>query len=211
MKLVGIIVVILIGAGLLLVREPSLETKLARIEPDLNAKLKGRQVQIDSAELVDLTYNFNTGLRIIDVRDEAEYNLFHIMDAQHATLAEFRDSEWVKRLPEETVFVLVSNDEKRATEAWKLLSAQGVLNLYILEGGINYWLDLYDPKTETLSQEKSPAPRPKGDDTLRHKFTAALGSRHPAADPDPQEIPEREYTKKVKPIGRAPKKSGGCG
>jgi rhodanese-related sulfurtransferase len=210
-KVIGILLATVAGAGLLLVRQPSIEAELAAIEPALNAKLSEREVQIDPGELVDLIYNFNTGLRIIDVRDEAEFNLFHIIDAQHATLDQMRDPAWVKRLPEETVFVLVSNDEKRATQAWKLLSAQGILNLYILAGGINYWLEIYDTDSQARTGLGRPKPDPKGDDTLRHEFAAALGSRHPAADPDPKEFPRREYVKKVKPIGRAPKKSGGCG
>ena len=210
-KLLGAVTVILLGAGLLLVRQPSIDAKLAAIEPQLNAKLKAREIQIDPAELLDLIYNFNSALRIIDVREEADFNLFHIIDSQHASLDQMRDSEWVKRLPQQTVFVFVSNDEERATQAWKLLSAQGVGNLYILGGGINFWLDLYDQESLERLDSRQPTPNSQGDDALRHRFTFALGANHPAADPDPKHVAKREYVKKVKPIGRAPKKTGGCG
>ncbi len=46
-------------------------------------------------------------------------------------------------LPENSVIVLMSNNEERATEAWKMLVAQNVVNVYILEGGINHWLDVF--------------------------------------------------------------------
>jgi hypothetical protein len=42
-----------------------------------------------------------------------------------------------------TVLVLVSNDETAATEAWKVVVAESVQNLYILEGGVNNWLALF--------------------------------------------------------------------
>ena len=40
-----------------------------------------------------------------------------------------------------TLFVTISNDEAAATEAWKILKAESVQNVYILEGGVNRWLD----------------------------------------------------------------------
>jgi 3-mercaptopyruvate sulfurtransferase SseA len=36
----------------------------------------------------------------------------------------------------------MSNDEAAATEAWKVLVAESVQNIYILEGGVNNWLAL---------------------------------------------------------------------
>ncbi len=211
MKLLGVVAAILLGAGLLLVRQPSIDAKLAAIEPQLDARLKAREIQIDPAEVLDMIYNFNTPMRIIDLRDEADFNLFHIIDSQHASLDQVREPEWVKRLPQQTVIVLVSNDEKRATQAWKVLSAQGVGNLYILKGGINFWLDVYDQESLGRSDARQPTPNPGGDDILRHRFVFALGANHPAADPDPKHVARRDYVKKVKPIGRAPKKTGGCG
>lgn len=209
-KAIGILLAIAAGAGLLL-RQPSIDARLAAIEPALEARLSAREVQIDPAELVDLIYNYNTALRIIDVRDEAEFNLFHIIDARQATFHQMRDPVWVASLPKQTVIVVVSNDEKRASRAWKLLSAQGVANLYVLAGGTNYWLEHFDPDFQAAADPDRPKPDPVKDDTLRHAFAAALGSRHPAADPDPKEFPLKKYVKKVKPIGRTPQKSGGCG
>lgn len=210
-KAVGALLMIFAAAVLLLFRQPSIDAKLAGIEPELNSKLKAREAQIDPAELIDLIYNFNTALQVMDVRDEADFNRFHIIDSTPVTINQIRDPKWVKQLPKQTVMVLVSNDEKRAVQAWKLLSAQGVNNLYILAGGVNYWLDLYDNKSKQKLENVSPKFDPDGNDMLRHRFAFALGAKHPAADPDPKEIPKREYTKKVKSIGRAPKKSGGCG
>lgn len=195
------------GAGLLIIKQPTLEDRLARIEPELDRRLADREVQIDPGELLDIIYNNNIALRIIDIREEADYNLFHIIDSTHATMHDIRDPEWVKRLPAETVTVLVSNDEEAATKAWKLLAAQKVGNIYILEGGINYWLDVYGRK----GSDEGPGPDIKGNDRMRHEFTAALGANHPASDPDPLHEEKRLYIPKVKSIGPATRKTGGCG
>ncbi len=205
-KIGGAVFAVLVGIGVFFLGQPTPDELAARMAPDLEARLKSREVQIDPGELLDLIYNDNAAVKILDVRDEADFNLFHIIDAERVTMDQARDYKWAKSLPPNTVLVLTSNDEKRATLAWRLLSARGVANLYILEGGINYWLDVY-------GQDNDPAakPRPEGDDTMRHEFSSALGQRRPEADPDPHEAPHREYEKKVKSIGPAAKKAGGCG
>ena len=210
-KIVGAIVAVLAAAGLLVMRQPSLDARLADMKTELNAGLAARTVHIDPAELLDLIYNFNTALQVMDVRDEADYNLFHIVDARRVTFDQIEDPDWVKQLPSQTVTVLVSNDENRAVEAWKLLSVQGVNNVYILTGGINFWLDLYGEGSEQIVEKIPSQGDLSGTDVLRHRFAFALGSMHPAADPDPKSFPPRKYVKKVKPIGRVAKKSGGCG
>jgi hypothetical protein len=104
--------------------------------------------------------------------------------------------------------IIVSNDENRAEEAWRILTVQGVKDLYILGGGVNFWLELYTkPDEQSIN-----VPVPEGgDDILHHTFEAALGSKHPAADPDPAHLPKRTYDPKIKLIGPVVAKSGGCG
>jgi rhodanese-related sulfurtransferase len=211
LKVVGALVAVAAATGLLLKGQPTLEDKLQARAPELEARLKAREVQIDPAELLDVLNNYNTGLRILDVRDEADYNLFHIVDSVRVTPGQIRDPAWVRTLPAETVFVLVSNDEQRAAGAWKLLAVQNVPNLYLLAGGINAWLDLYSGKPAKAGVPGDAVAGGRADDHLRHRFSAALGSRHPAADPDPHLAPRPEYVKKVKSIGPAGRKAGGCG
>lgn len=210
MKSIGIGIALIASIGLIFFRQPSVEEKLAELEPELQKVLDARSVHVDPAELLNQIYDFNTRLKILDVRSEADFNLFHIVDAENVRPEQFRDSEWVSRLPKQTVFVLVSNDEKMAADAWKLLSAQGIVNLYILEGGVNFWLDLYHPQSR-IQVAGTSGSNPEGDDTLRHEFEFALGAKHPAADIDPRDLPNRNYIKKIKQVGRVAKKSGGCG
>ncbi len=72
------------------------------------------------------------------------YNQFHLRGAVHVPLDQVQAK--AKELhfePANTVFVTMSNDEAAATEAWKILRAESVPNIYILEGGINAWFKTY--------------------------------------------------------------------
>jgi len=105
-----------------------------------------------------------------------------------------------------TVFVTMSNDEDAATEAWKILRAESVPNIYILEGGINAWLDIY--AGDSLGDDDRVPVREK--DQLAYRFNAATGSRHKAAEPNPEFFDLKYEPKVILELKRAPT-SGGCG
>jgi len=209
-KIAGAFIAILAGSGLLFLKQPSLESRMLKLEPGLNKQIQSRQFHVDPAELIKNMYDNHVKLTIIDVRDEADYNLFNIIDSKRTTLDRLKNRLWVDRnLPVDAVKVLVSNDEKRAREAWKILTVQNVENLYILAGGANFWLDIFsDQKKDAAESEKIPA---DGNDILKHTFKAAVGSAHPASDPGPSSVQDRNFDSKIKPIGPQISQSGGCG
>ena len=110
--------------------------------------------------------------------------------------------------PSNTVTILVSNDEARATRAWQLLTGEGVLNVYVLGGGLNGWLDELAPEVGCMGCR--PVDGSPGDDTLRYAFEAALGSDRPVADPDNFHEMELAFDPKVKLQVRTALQ-GGCG
>lgn len=208
-KIAGAALAVVLGLGLVVSGQPTIDEKVQERAEGLNARIEAREVQIDPAELLGLIHDNGVSLRIFDVRGEADYNLFHIQDAERVPLDRFRDERWVRSLPKQAAIVLVSNDEQRATEAWKMLAVQNVKNIYILEGGANYWLEVYgDPEVQV---NRGDEPGPGGDGTFRYSFEFAMGGRQTGSDPDPEEAPPREFTKKFKRIGPPAKKSGGCG
>jgi rhodanese-related sulfurtransferase len=191
---------------LIFIGQPTNSERWVRISDEKQALLDDRTVQIHPGELLDLTIDNQIKVVMLDVRSEADYNLFHILDSRHVPLEELPDI--VSNLhfePANTVFITMSNDESAATEAWKFLVAESVPNVYILEGGINNWIAMFgdDDLTKTFN-------RGAGDDQLCYIFDSALGARNPAAEPDVHNL-ELEYMPKVKlELKRAPT-SGGCG
>jgi hypothetical protein len=188
--------------------EPDFAERWSWVAARYQPLLDRREVQIDPAEVLHLRTEHSVRLILVDVRSERDYNLFHLEGAVRLGLEEIADwTDWPE-LPDNAVVVAMSNDEAAATEAWKRLKVLGVVNAYILEGGINRWLDLFG---HLGGHERCvPPDRRPGDDRLQHRFPLALGARHAAAHPDPELAEEMSYTRKVK-LARKARKSGGCG
>ena len=201
----GIAALLLLGVGLAFTGEPTLGDRMAWIEPEIAVEIAERTPFIDPGELLELKHNRDVRCILIDVRSDADYNRFHVIDAIRVDIAD-SEGERVHALKPDWIKVLMSNDEAAAVEVYRRLRAQGIVNVYVLAGGVNLWLDVFRDGRET-----APIPVPPGDDTLRHTFDESVGDRIPAANPDPYHPPAREFERKVK-IRRASKgPTGGCG
>lgn len=206
----------LAGAGLLVIGaffvlfigQPDTAEKWARVAPSMEPALLERRVQIHPGELLATMADDRLNLIMLDVRSEADYNLFHIRGARWLPLSEIK-TVIPKLLLEpsgNTVYVVMSNDEVVATEVWKILVAESVPNVYILEGGVNNWLRIFAAEDPQII----PTPTPPTPEQLRYTFPAALGARYEAAFPDPHHW-ELEYIPKIKLQVKRDKSGGGCG
>ena len=209
LRVIGAGLLLLAAAALALHGQPDLDQKWAYLAPEYGSRLAYREVYIDPAELLALMNDDYIELVIYDVRDERDWNIFHLVDSERIAMEDLPGQrERLRALSEFGVVVIVSNDEIRATEAWKRLMALMKPNVYILEGGINHWLNIYGVAHEEQGSHGY-ASLAEPDGTLRHPFKLALGGRHAAARPDEHYAPERKFTPKVrllKKIARA----GGC-
>lgn len=199
---------VLAAIGVMLIGQPTLTEKWARVAPEKERLLLERQVQIHPGELLDSIADDRLNVIMLDVRPEAEYNIFHIRGARHLPFEGIPAAipELLLEPAEYTVYVVMSNDETLATQAWKILVAESVPNVYILEGGINNWLSLFAVKDPQIR----PTPTSPGVERLSFIFPAALGDRFPAADPNPHEH-QLEYTPKIKLQRNRGPSGGGCG
>ena len=190
----------------LVIGQPDNADRWQMIEAEQNALLEQRAVQIEPVELLSLVHDSRIKAVMIDVRDERHYNLFHIHDARHVPLEDLVSaSEQLMQEPANTVFITMSNDEARATEAWKILKAESLPNVYLLEGGVNNWIRTFGDHDFVRDRYVMN----RADDEPAYRFELAIGARHPAAEPTPHS--EAEFEPKVKlELKRAPT-SGGCG
>lgn len=144
------------------------------------------EVQIDPAELLDLMHDRTVRLRIVDIRTEAAWNWFHLVDAEHLYHSDLRS--WGSDLDYDEIVIVVDQDGQASPEAWRILQAREIRSSYLLDGGIDAWM-------ERFGQGLQPA--------------SALGDRHPAALPDAHH--GFDYIGRVQRLGKAPVLSGGCG
>jgi len=198
---------IMLAALNLVIGQPDNADRWNMMEAEQTALLDAREVQISPAELLSLIHDVQIRVVMLDVREERHFNQFHIFEARWLAADQIADA--AKELmfePANTVFITMGNDESLATEAWKKLKAESLPNVYILEGGINNWIRTYGDQ-EFVQQSLM---RDRDNDQPAYQFEAALGARHPAAEPNPEAY-EIEFEPKVKlELKRAPT-SGGCG
>ncbi|HMU93763.1 MAG TPA: YeeE/YedE thiosulfate transporter family protein [Anaerolineales bacterium] len=184
--------------------DPIVETKIYTADEMLSNRL----VFVSPAEAFKTKYAQTVNPVYLDVRPEADFNLYHLEDAVNVPLD--RLTEVIPVLltepPANTVYILMSNDEAAAVQAWKTLVASSVPNVYILEGGINNWIAFFGKDDKALQ------PNPNaGDDQLGYTFPAALGSRYDSCSPNPQEYEELDFEAKIKLQLKRDKSGGGCG
>jgi rhodanese-related sulfurtransferase len=203
----AVLALLVMGMG-----QPSPLEKYQRMAKDKDVLLAERQVQIHPGELIQVAANRQLKLVLLDVRSERDFNLFHLMDSRRVDLDAIARGALTKELldePPNAVVILVSNDEAAATEAWKMLTGEGIMNVYLLEGGINRWMDLFALNGACPAGcERREDPVPEGE--MAWRFQVALGAQHPIADPDLFLDKTLEFTPKVNLEVRA-RPAGGCG
>jgi hypothetical protein len=201
----------LIGAALLVlfIGQPTTADKWGRISTEKEAALAAREVQIHPAELLSAMADDRLQTVLLDIRSETDFNLFHIRGARNITVETVPDlvAELRVGMAPNTVVVVMGNDEAAAVEVWKILVAESVPNVYVLEGGVNHWIAVFAEE----SPEIAPAPDLAADETPDYLFPAALGERYDIAYPSPHHWGSLEFIPKIKlDLKRGPS-GGGCG
>jgi len=227
-RLAGAAVLVVGALAVFFIGSPSLDAKYNKVKftrsesiPQLNADpivnthtytaddmLEKRLVHISPAEAFKSKFNQAMNPIYLDVRSEADYNLYHIEDAVNVPLDRIEEviPVLLSEPPTNTVFIVMSNDETAATQAWKKLVANGLQNSYILEGGVNHWIAFFGKDDKTLQPDPN-----AGDDQLGYIFPAALGDRYESCSPSPIEYEALEFEAKIKLQLKRDKSGGGCG
>lgn len=228
LRIAGAVALFAGAVAVLAIGSPSLEDKYNKVtftrtetveqlnaDPIINTQiytademLANRLVFTSPAEAFKARYNQSMNPVYLDVRSEADYNLYHIENAVNVPLD--RLGEVIPLLlsepPANSVFIVMSNDETAATQAWKTLVGSSVQNVYILEGGVNNWIAFFGKDDKALQ----PAPN-AGDDQLGYVFPAALGSKYESCSPDPIEYEKLEFEARIILQLKRDKSGGGCG
>jgi len=202
----------LVGAGgliaaavvVVLIGQPTHDDRLISKADEMDLKLSLSLVQVSPDELLDTLWDDKLKTILLDVRDEHDFNQFHLRDAIHVKSFELDTiANSLENVSANTVVVVMSNDEYAATDAWRNLVAENVSNVYLLEDGINGWLHRFGEGMPILAQDHGP-------DGLGWVFPMALGSGWEGAYPDPSHF-DIQFTPKIKlELKRGPT-AGGCG
>lgn len=199
-------ILVVLAIGVLVIGQPSTQTKWALIEAEKAPLLTERTVMVSPIEILDHMHHARLDLRLIDIRSEADYNTFHLANAQHVPIDDLwrHLNEW-QVITGKTVIILISNDETSAIEAWKFLTVENVPNVYILAGGINQWIKQFSTSSGVVI-----TPIDGADDQLRYQIS---GDITPLMLPslDAIDVFALEYTPKIILNKKQGMTGGGCG
>ncbi len=201
-----------VAASAAFIGQPDAEKKWKYTASKNEPFLSKREVYVHPGELRELMHNRQIYLRLLDVRPEKDFNLFHLRDAERVEIEELKNTKFADEISKggsNTVAVLISNTERDSTHGWKLLKANGVLNVYILEGGINRWLEVF-PLPETVAEKST---EQKEEEMLKFTFCKTVGEELISSIPEishEKDSEKLEYTKKVK-LQKKKSAMGGCG
>jgi rhodanese-related sulfurtransferase len=196
----------------------------------VHQQLADRAPFASPAELVALRKDVGLRVDVLDLRPERDFNLFHVGAARRVDPRELDRPALVRRLldePPSTITFLAGTGEAESLEAWKRLRAQGVSNVYVLEGGINRWLELYPVPACVVAPVEAPSegvpafrfayatgdslPSAWPELARSRSFRFPCGERASPGEPAGEAVwPSHPYTKRVKPQVRSVVK-GGCG
>lgn len=126
--------------------QSSPEAKWEKVSQQYQKMLQDKEVFIHPLEYVKTWNDASIKLLTLDFRSEEDFKKFHLDSAKNASFADIENKDFVfnlNQLPAQGVVVIVANNEEDSTKAWRWLKAQGVTNLYILDKGMDNWIQTF--------------------------------------------------------------------
>jgi rhodanese-related sulfurtransferase len=197
----------------MLVGQPDVHARWEALAGTTGIDLAGRAPYVHPGEVVEWMADPAVTVRILDVRSEGDFNLFHVMGSKRTTPDELASPDFLRQLSAEkdnTLFFVVSNGETDATAAWKVLAGARLANVYIVEGGVNNWLRTYPP--DPCIATALPADQRRDGERLAFLFSKAVGHACHAAHPDARfkEPPTDCFLQSHPEIRRLPQRERGA-
>jgi len=164
---------------------------------------------ISPDEVADKIIQKDPSIQLIDVRNPREFDQFSLPGAINIPLQDILSENWVDVLNQGTKMnIFYSNGSTEANEAWLLTRQLGYQNNYVLQGGLNYWM-------ETVLNPSKPGTISSNDEIARYDFrkaaSMALGGGDVSAIAPAASSGKAPAQKPgVVPVKKKKKAAGGC-
>lgn len=208
MKPLHLLTLILLTLALIIALVPQNTTRPYKLTAEqMLAEIRTGTQFITPDEVADKIIGKDPSIQLIDVRNPREFDMFSLPGAINIPLQSILAKDHEEVLNQGTKMnIFYSNGSTEANEAWLLTRQLGYQNNYVLQGGLNYWM-------ETIMNPEKPGTLAANDELARYDFrkaaSAALGGGNaaaivPAADKSAAPKPG------VVPVKKKKKASGGC-
>jgi rhodanese-related sulfurtransferase len=194
--------------GLIIAAVPENTTKPYKLTSNqLLEEIKSGTQFVQPDQVADMLINKDPYLKLIDVRSPEEYEKFHLPGAINLPLDDFLSDQWVDILDQDIYMnVLYSNGTTHANQAWMLVRQLGYANNYVMEGGLNFWV-------ETIINPTAPASTSPSDEFAKYDFRKGAGMALGAGSVATSQSENSSAASKPSIITKPKKKkvaSGGC-
>lgn len=195
----------IIPLGMILAFVPANTTHPYKLSPsDLLEYVSSGMQYFTPDEVADMIVNKDPSLVLIDVRSETEYEKYHLPGALNIPLSSILDDEWEDYLHQDLRYnVFYSNGTVNANQAWMLTKQLGYQNNYVLQGGLNYWV-------ETIMNPTAPSSTSPNEDIAKYDFRKGAGQAlggGAVMETSSQVAPDLP---KIAPRPKKKKAQGGC-
>ncbi len=133
------------------------QIKLSAVE--VHQMITGKEHYFDPNQLSEIIDQSDSDVLLIDIRTPDQFINYHIVGAINIPYQRILDKEYEEILDDDRTKILYSADEVKSAEVWTILRQLGYENIFVLQGGLNFWMskiekkDIFGPVT--LDDEKA--------------------------------------------------------
>jgi rhodanese-related sulfurtransferase len=160
----------IIPLGLILAAVPADTTHPYKLSPeDLLEHVNSGMQYFSPDEVAQMIVSKDPSLLLVDVRSEDEYEKYHLPGAINIPLSSLLEEQWKDYLNQDLRYnVFYSNSTVNANQAWMLTRQLGYQNNYVLQGGLNYWV-------ETILNPSPPESTSPNEEIAKYDFRKGAG------------------------------------
>jgi rhodanese-related sulfurtransferase len=195
----------IIPLGIILAFVPANTTHPYKLSPkDLLEHVNSGMQYFTPDEVAHMVVTKDPSLVLIDIRAETEYEKFHLPGAINIPLSSLLDENWKDYVDQDLRYnVFYSNGTVNANQAWMLTRQLGYENNYVLQGGLNYWV-------ESIMNPTKPGSTSPNEEIAKYDFRKGAGlalGGGAIMESSSQVAPELP---KIAPRPKKKKAQGGC-
>lgn len=160
----------LIPLGLIIAAVPENTTKPYKLTAEqMLEEVKSGTQFIAPESVADMIISNDPSLQLIDVRSAAEYEKFNLPNSINIPLASLLNPEWETYINQNAKLnVFYSNGTNDANQAWMISRQLGYANNFVLQGGLNYWV-------ETILNPEPPESGSPNEEVLKYNLRKGAG------------------------------------
>ena len=161
---------IVIPLGMILAAVPSNTTHPYKLSPkELLEHVNSGMQYFSPDEVAHMIVSKDPSLVLIDVRAETDYEKYHLPGAINIPLSSLLEDQWKDYVNQDLRYnVFYSNGTVNANQAWMLTRQLGYENNFVLQGGLNYWV-------ETIINPTPPSSTSPDEEIARYDFRQGAG------------------------------------